>query len=156
MASPAFATPGKPNLPDFLIFLTTVEIPIEVLPVDSPWPGYALAQAIDLVLRLPCSPGILYTLACYNGATHILFAITPDQTGQTYFKEKRSSAGFALNQPATGLVVSASDQGTSSTNAVPDWAKGLTVGQLDFYKTPWGRVYLQYQQSYGPTIVGLT
>ena len=153
-----FVTPGTPNLTDFLTFLSNqVQIPSAALPAGSPWPGYALAQAIGLVVNPPAPPvPVAYSLACYNGATHILFNITPDQPGETYFTNARSTAGFGLVQPSMGLIGAASDQGTSSTTVVPDWAKTLTIGQLDFYKTAWGRSFLAWNQSYGPTIWGLT
>ncbi|OZA90584.1 MAG: hypothetical protein B7X56_02395 [Burkholderiales bacterium 34-67-9] len=99
---------------------------------------------------------ILYTLAVYNGATHILFSITPDQPGITYFAAARAADGYGLVIPSTGLTSGASDQGTSGNLVVPDWAKRLTVQQLNFFKTDWGRVFLEWNQSYGPTIWGLT
>ena len=159
-----FATPDSPNLSDFLLFLGTVQIPVAALPANSAWPGYAFTQAQALV---PCDagiPGITFSLATYNCATHQLFLITPDQTGQTYFASARSNAapqggqpgGFALIQPSSGLVASTSDESTSTTLANPDWVKGMTITQLGFAKTPWGREYLGYLQSYGSTIWGLT
>ena len=158
LAGPAgggFLSPLTPNFIDFLTFLTTtVQIPTIALPLTSPWPGYAFNHALTLTPL--AGAGIADSLAVYNCATHILFGITPDQSGQTYFAQARSNTGFGLNLPSTGLVAATSDQATSTTLASPDWAKGLTVSQLDFYKTPWGRQYLGYIQSYGPSIVGLT
>ena len=157
--SGGFVTPNRPNLPDFLVFLQTVNIPEAALPDDSPYPGYALNQAIALVLQPPFLPGIAYTLACYNCATHLLFVITPDTPPSNYFATMRGTTaeGLGLVVPSTGLVSdSANDQGTSVSLAEPKWAKGLTVGQLGFFKTPWGREYLSYQQSYGPSVWGLT
>ncbi|HUW79729.1 MAG TPA: hypothetical protein VMV54_02395 [Acidocella sp.] len=153
-----FVTPDTPNLPDFLTFLgNSVQIPSVALPSNSAWPGYALNQAIGLTLAPPSLPApIMYTLAVYNCATHVLFQITPDQTGQTYFTNARSAAGYGLIQPSTGLIVGAADQGTSGNMAVPEWASKLTVGQLDFFKTPWGRAYLAWTQSYGPNVWGIT
>lgn len=154
-----FVSPTSPNLADFQTFLAgTVQIPATALPSSSPWPGYALTQAQALVLVFPGVPGILYTLAVYNCATHLLFVITPDVSGQNYFANARSnsSTGFALVMPSTGLVQNVSDQGTSTSNIPPVWGGGLTVGQLGFMKTPWGRAYLEWQQSYGPTIVALS
>jgi hypothetical protein len=160
-----FATPTNPNLADFVVFLnTSVQIPVVALPVNSPWPGYAFTQAMALVPCYAGVPGIMYSLAVYNCATALLFLITPDQVGQTYFTSARSNAapqggqpgGFALIQPSAGLVASTSDETTSTTLANPDWVKGLTIGQLQFAKTPWGREYLSFIQSYGPTIWGLT
>ena len=166
--STGFATPGTPNLPDFLAFLaTSVQIPAAALPPSSAFPGYALEQAIALVLCPPAglAAPVMYSLACYNCATHLLFLITPDQPGQTYFQGMRSSAptttgstggGFGLNAPSTGIVVTTFDQGTGSTVTAPEWAQNMTIDQLGYFKTPWGREYLAWQQKYGSTIWGLT
>lgn len=164
-ATNGFLLPNQPNIIDFWYFLrTSVRIPIANLPNNSPFPQYALDQAIILTL---CAPvGILYTLAVYNCATHIVYKITPDTAASDYFRNARSAPGkggngsggdgFALVAPSTGLVAASSDETTSSTLTSPDWAKRLTIGELDFFRTPWGRTYLEYQQSYGPTIIDLT
>lgn len=148
---------------DFDYWLSTsVGIPTSAWPggdiTTSPWPGYALDHAKELVPCYAGIPGIVYTLAVYNCATHLVFAIAPDQTGQTYFVGKRSNTpeGFSLLTPSTGLVVAASDVNSSTTYTAPKWADGLTATQLGFFKTPWGREYLGFIQSYGPTIWGLT
>jgi hypothetical protein len=160
-----FVTPDTPNLTDFLTFLAeSVQIPVAALPVSSVWPGYAFNQAIALVLNVPGVPGIMYSLAVYNCATALLFLITPDVQGQTYFADARSSAvstnfpsgGFGINSPSTGLVVSTSDESTSTTLTAPTWAAGMNIDDLGYYKTPWGRYYLAFQQKYGSTIWGLT
>lgn len=159
----SFLTPLTPNLTDFTTFLTTsVQIPSAALPTNSPWIGYAFNQAMDYCPSL--GGGVIYTLAVYNCGTALLFLITPDQTGQTYFADARNSApstnfpngGFGLNVPRTGLVDASADESTSSHLVAPKWAAGLTVGQLGFYATPYGRQYLSYIQSYGPSVVGLT
>ena len=158
-----FITPLVPNLTDYTTFLTTsVQIPTAALPTNSPWIGYSFNQAMDLTTSL--GGGVIYTLAVYNCATHLLFAITPDQSGQTYFADARSSktstnfpnGGFGLNVPTTGLVVSTSDEGSSTSLTAPKWASMLTVGQLGFFATVYGRYYLSYIQSAGSSIVGLT
>jgi len=152
-----FANPNTPNLPDYLVFLNTqVQIPKTALPSDSPWPGWVFYQAQQLVLQNPMPIGIWYSLAVYNCATHLLFMTAPDQPGQTYFADARSSTGYSLITPSTGLVLSSNDQGTGASLIAPKWGDGLTVQQLDMYKTPWGRWYLTYAQSYGPTIVALS
>lgn len=152
-----FVAPNTPNMVDFLIFLgTSVGIPAQALPLGSPWPQYAFTQVLNLTLAPGVVPGILYSLAVYNGATHLLMAITPDQPGQNYFVTARSTSGFSLVTPSTGLVVASTDEGTSVTLESPEWAKRMTVDQLQYFRTPWGRTWLQWQQSYGPTIVALT
>jgi len=157
--SGAFLFPNTPNIADFLTFLaTSVQIPVAALPYSSPWPGYAFNQAMLTVIRIPVPLGVLYPLAVYNLATAILFAITPDVSGQNYFALKRGpgAGGFNLNAPSTGLVVASSDVSTSVTLVPPTWAAGLTIGQLELAKTPWGREYLSFAQSFGPTIWGVT
>ena len=154
----AFTDLTTPNITDFWTFLdTSVQIPTSALPANSVWPQYALNQILDLILQPPGGSGLLLCLAAYNGATHILLSITPDQSGQTYFADARGNgpSGFNLVNPSTGIVQASSDQSTSQSLATPDWAKMMTVGDLDFYKTPWGRYFLNWQQSYGPTIWGL-
>lgn len=157
-ATNGFLLPLQPNILDFWFFITnSVQIPVSALPLNSPWPQYALTQALLLVQRCP-GAGVLYTLACYNCATHLLYMIAGDQLNSNYFRTARSSAseGFGLIQPSTGLVVTTSDNGTSAGLAEPKWAPNLTVTQLGFMKTPWGREYLGFIQSYGPNIVAVS
>jgi hypothetical protein len=170
-----FLWPQRPNIIDFTWWLqTNVSIPEAALPTSSPYPQYALWQALELVLcdrGLPygatyvdCSVpvprnlwgGISYTLATYNCATHLLLGIAPDMPGQNFFTAARSNSGFNIVNPSTGLVAAASDVTTSSTLTPPKWASGLTVSQLGFMKTPYGREYLAYNQAYGPTVWGVT
>jgi hypothetical protein len=152
-----WTNPTTPNLTDFETFLSTsVLVPTAALPADSPWPQYALNRAIRLVLRVPGCPSAEYVDAVYNCATHVLLSIAVDQPGQSYFTGQRAREGLALIVPPTPIVIASSDEQTSQSTAEPDWASGLTIGQLDFFKSPWGRVYLNHNQSYGPAIWGLT
>lgn len=162
-----FLLPHTPNVVDFLWWLnTSVQIPPAALPVSSQWPQYALWQALELVLREEQprhwphgnhSGSIMYVLACYNCSTHLLLSITPDVPGQNFFASARGNGagGYSLVNPSTGIIAATSDESTSATLASPDWAKRLTIGDLDFFKTPWGRYYLNYNQSFG-TLWGLT
>jgi hypothetical protein len=149
-----FSNPTAPNLPDYTIFLYNhVEINPLYLPANSPFIQYALNRSIALTLNIPsaCIPGIEYTIAVYNGATHIQLAITPDVGADgafyTFFRDKRKD--YDLLKPAVGLELATSDQGTSFTYAVPDSLKQLTLTDLDFYKTSWGRNWLAFQQDFG-------
>lgn len=152
-----FLTPNTPNIVDFEWFLRdSVQIPTSALPITSPWPTFALAQALEMV---PCGPGgVLYSLAVYNCATHVLFEITPDVAGQNYFAVKREGGanGFGLVGPIAGIVAATSDESTSTTLSSPDWTKKITATQLEFFRTPWGRKYLGWIQNAGPNVVGLT
>ena len=143
----AWANPNSPNLPDFILFgQNSMGIDPLYLPVDSPWYGYAFNRAMGLVINVVGS-GIDYTLAVYNCAGHILLEIAPDQTGRTFFKDARDSYG--LMKPTVGVVSSSSDDGTSESIAVPEALKQLTLGDLQFMKTYWGREYLAYSQDFG-------
>ena len=174
----SFVTPSTPNLVDFTTYIeTSVQIPTAALPTNDPFIGYAFDIALATCISGPTwcgipgsttagpsALGVLYPLAVYNLGVATLFQITPDQPGQTYFADARSSAvsanfpsgGFGLNQVSTGLVVSSSDEGTSATLVAPTWAANLTIGQLQLMKTYWGQSYLDYAQKYGPNIWGVT
>lgn len=119
----------------------------------SPFPGYAFNRAMGLTIRAPHCGGSDYTLAVYNCAGHVQLTITPDQPGRTYFADRCKLYG--LDKPSGGLVSGASDNGTSSTLAVPDALQQLTIGDLMFFKSPWGREYLSYAQDFGG-VWGLT
>jgi hypothetical protein len=147
----AFANPNTPNLPDFLLFIQDyVGINPLFLPSDSPFPGYALGQGLRYIVR--ARGGVDYTLAVYNASTHILIRITPDQPGRNKepgsFTKMRED--FGLNRPvAAGVVASTSDNSTGVTLAVPDSLKQLTLGDLNFMKTPFGQEAISYNQDFG-------
>jgi len=159
-----WVTPGTPNLPDYTLFVSGVMgIDPLYLPPDSPFLGYAFYRALQLVIDIPTRPwswnwppvplngGIEYTLAVYNCAGHIQLVITPDQVvnGTAYDFFKRQRIDNQLLQTVVGLPASTSDEGTSVTNAVPDAMRQLTIGDLGFMKTYWGRSYLEYAQDFG-------
>lgn len=152
----SWSNPNAPNLPDFVLFArNAMGVAPEYLPADSPFFGYAFNQALNLVLTgNGAIAGNDYTLAVYNCAGHILLRITPDQSGRTFFAEQVKKYG--LDKLSAGMVASASDTGTASTIAVPEALKELTLGDLNFMKTPWGRAYLSYAQDYGPSVWGLS
>lgn len=120
-------------------------------PVDntsgSPFPEYALTQARNLVIQAPTVPGSEYTLACYNCAGHILLGILPEQPGSPLLPEVRKRLGYYSGN--FGIIQSAADQGTSDSLAIPDALKELTLEDLGFVQTVWGRKYLSYNQSFG-------
>lgn len=111
----------------------------------SPWPGYAFDQAMLTVNDVLCGPA--YTLAVYNCAAHILISTAPDLPGQTYFATLRDN--FDLLDASSGVISSSSDQGTSNSFSVPPALQNVTVRDLWFFKTPYGRAYLGYAQSFG-------
>ncbi len=155
-----WANPNAPNLPDYTQFVQNVMgISTVYLPANSPFLGYALQRAQNIVLNVPTQlPGFEYTWAVYNCAGHIQLTITPDQVvdgvSYSYFTDQRKSHDLLLT--VSGVVASSSDDGTSVSNAVPDALKELTIEDLGFMRTPWGRAYLSYAQDFGPTVWGLS
>ena len=148
-----FVTPNTPNVTDYTTFLqTSVGIPVSALPADSPWITYAFNQGLALTAYIPTITPIVYVLAVYNCATHLQIKITPDQPAQTYFSTLRGSGegGFNLVGVPTSVLSGSADQGTSQAMAVPESLKNLTLTDLDFMRTPWGRDWIQYGQDIGP------
>lgn len=121
----------------------------------SPYLQWAFIGASAVTLVPPsCMPPILYVMAVYNYGMHKLLKIGQDQPGQQFFTTQRTA--FNLLSFKAGPVGASADQATSSTLVTPDFLKGLTMGDLDLLLTPWGREYLDYSQSYGPNIVGVS
>lgn len=157
-----FITPSTPNIADYTTFLQNIGMNTTVLPANSPWIGYAFDQAVTLTNSYgqfgsaACyggvsAPNISYTLAVYNCGAHIQIKITPDQTGQTFFTGLRSPPpnGYGLVQFVPGVVDTAGDQGTDAGLVVADFFKNITLMDLNFLLTPYGREYLAYAQQYG-------
>lgn len=150
----SWSNPNSPNIGDFMLFLQdSMEIPPSAIPASNTWPQYALNRALNLVLSIPTVSALEYTLAVYNCAGHIFLRITPDNPNICYLKEVR--AQFALLKFVAGVIESTSDESTSSSAAVPEGLRNLTVGDLNFILTPWGREYLSFQQDFGD-IAGLS
>lgn len=152
-----WANPNTPNLPDYTLFVSGVMgISTVYLPADSPFLGYAFNRALQMVINV--QGGLEYTLAVYNCAGHIQLTITPDQVvggvARTFFQDQRRD--LDLLHPVVGLVASSSDESTSVTNAVPDAMRQLTISDLGFMRTIWGREFLAYNQDYGASVWGLT
>ena len=60
-----------------------------------------------------------------------------------------------MNVLSYGMVTSASDQGTSAGQQIPDQIANLTLMGLDMMKTPWGRMYLMIAGQWG-TLWGIS
>lgn len=145
-----------PTLAGFQAYLTNnVQIPTSALPTDSPYPGYAYNNAIELVnLAIQAASTLIYTEAVYALATSNLLNFCPDQPGQTYFADIRSK--WDMNSFLAGTVGAANDQGTSDSLIVPDYFRLFTVADLQMLKDPYGRRYIGFAQKYGTNIWGLT
>jgi hypothetical protein len=153
-----FATPGQPNVPDYLTFIRQgLGIGQAFLPDDSLWIQATFDMAIGTVglfLRCADTTGNIYTLAVYNFAADRLLNFALDTPGECYFRDVRASLGINSFQP--GLLTSSADQGTSQSFQVIESAKNMTITDLQMMKTPYGRVYLDFAQSYGSNVWGLT
>jgi hypothetical protein len=144
----AWANPNTPNLPDYTLFVQdAMGISVLYLPSNSPFLQWTLDRALALVIQIPCAAGADYTLAVYNCAGHLLLETAQDQEGRDYFKTTRTDLG--LNQFTAGVVASTSDQSTSMSLATPDALHQLTISDLGFMRTLYGRAYLSYNQDFG-------
>jgi hypothetical protein len=163
--------PSGPTLAGFVAFIQdNMQISTNDLPTTSPVIGMALAVALGLVNRqlgvawvpqtdsagvqlLP-NPTSIYTLAVYNLAADNLINYAQDQPGRTLFKRLRkkfNTLGFV-----SGIIQSATDEGTSESMVVMEAAKNFTLSNLQNLKTPWGRQYLAFAQDYGPSTWGIS
>lgn len=141
---------NPPTLAGFQDFVSNyMNIPASALPVGAPAVAFAFQIATDLVNPvLNCVSPDLFTLATYNLAGSNLIEYAPDQSGMTYFADLR--AAFKINSFAPGLVNSTSDNGTSMSLEMPEFAKNLSLSDLQLLKTPWGRRYLEISSKFGP------
>lgn len=74
--------------------------------------------------------------------------------GTNFFATQRAT--YHLLSFSAGAISSSADQGTSENTINPEFFKYLTFSDLNVMLTPWGRAYLAYAQTYGPTVVELT
>lgn len=114
-----------------------------------------LQIAIDIVNdTLAQGSADIYVLAIYNFGADRIFNFAPDVTGSTYFADQRKA--WNLLTPTTGMVSSAGDEGTSTGILNIEAMKSFTLQDLQTFKTPYGRQYMAFAQTYGPTIWGMT
>jgi hypothetical protein len=143
-----------------------------ILPDDSIYIGgsynFSGMTVNSLLAAVPNPDPVNYTdflgLAIYNYGGHVLVSTAQDlpnaptipgtNPALPYFANLRKK--FNLEGFTAGIVTSASDNGTSTGLAVPDWYKDLSFQDLELIKTPWGRAYLAMAQAYGPNVWGLT
>ena len=124
--------------------ITTMQLPDASTDIDA---------ALNLALALVYAPmqnasQLIYDSAVYNLGGSNLIEFASDQTGQTFFADMRKK--FNINGFVPGVIQSASDEATSESMLVPDFMKNLTMADLQYIKTPWGRTYLSYAQRIGP------
>jgi hypothetical protein len=132
-----------------------------VLPDDAPVIPVAYQVAVDYVsLQLLQAAPNEYLLAVYNLGMSNLINYAPDvqppvvyKDGLPYFAYFRSK--WKINDFVSGVIQSASDEGTSDSLVVPKSLENLTLDDLQHLKDPYGRRYLSLEQKVG-TLWGLT
>ena len=137
-----------------------MQIPTAYLPLTNPTIAWVLAISMNTVnpdlayIGNTAAGGLpatnMYNVAVYNLAGSLLINMAQDQPGYTYFSDLRDALG--ITSFSVGVVQSSADASTSESLLVPEFAQGLTVGNLQQLKDPYGRLYLQIAQSYGPTV----
>jgi hypothetical protein len=145
----------QPTFAGFVNFVRMgMGIGTDNLPDDSIWLVYAYNVAIAVVnLGLAAVGGPIYMLSVYNLAADNLINYAQDTPPSTYFADLRKF--YKIGSLVPGLIQSTSDQGTSESLMIPDALKDLTLANLQNLKTPWGRQYLAWAQSWG-TVWGLS
>lgn len=171
----------QPTLAGFQNFITTVMgISTTILPADSPVIGFALSVALSIVNKqLQCvavpqtdgagaslnSGGLtIYALAVYNLAGSNLLSYAQDQPGAPNVRGSKPPMPFFawtrkqynINGFVSGVIQSAADETTSESMVVMDAAKQFTMANLQQLKDPYGRQYLAFAQSAGPTTWGMS
>ena len=142
-----------PTLTGYTTYLREiVGINTTVLPDGSPVIefsyNFSLNETLPLLAIIPQIPEeFMYTTAVYNLATHVLVTWAQDQPNQDFFTKLQRQ--YNLHSLVAGAVEAASDETTSTKLKVPKFFDNITFANLDFMKTPWGRMYLEIVQSFG-------
>ena len=154
IGTPSVSSFNTPSLDNYLAWLRSQGFTDAALPADSMFIALTYDAALLIVNNALVAGGpMIYTLAVYNLAADMLVNWAPDEAGSTYFLDLRTSFGtFAF---APGVVTSSSDGGSSTSLTNLESMKDFTLANLQNLKTPYGRQYLAFAQSFGP-IWGLT
>lgn len=152
------ATP--PTVTGFISFIQNVmQIKATYLPTNAPVIQEAFDVAMAVVnqflalVPVGTSGQSIYSLAVYNLAGDNLINFAPDQEGFTYFKELRES--FGINSFRAGVIQTGGDEGTQAAIIPPEWTQMLTMADLQYIKTPYGRQYMAFAQRFG-TLWGMS
>lgn len=161
---------NEPSLARFITFIRTIMgIDTTVLPDGSAVIPIALKVALALVnqdLRqvtgqlcppIDDHPISMYVWAVYNLAGDNLLNYAQDLPDAAIVPGSDPPAAFFANTRrvwnvngfVSGIIQSASDNGTGESMVVMDAAKNFTLGNLQNLKTPYGRAYLALSQDMG-------
>jgi hypothetical protein len=149
-----------PTEAGFLTWLQqVVGFTTSVLPADSIYIDIAFNASISKVYCLiQCVDPYQYMLAVYNLGTSFIINMVQDQPGGPTFPGSGDPGvpywaglrqSFGANSFTGGVISATSDETTSQTMTLPDWAASLTISDLQNLKDPYGRAYLAIAQSSG-------
>lgn len=160
-----------PTLAGFLLFIRGIMgITTVVLPDNSASIPFALDVAKAIVNPYLAAVGIgspayssFYTLAVYNLAGSNLINYAQDLPDAAEVPGSDPPAPFFawlrkkwnINGFVSGVINSASDEGTSESMTVQKAAEDFTLADLQYLKDPYGRQYLAFAQRFG-TLWGLS
>jgi hypothetical protein len=157
---------GAPSLAGFNWFIRNIMgIPPMYLPDDAgiiPW-AYEISVA-TVNQRFACVPSnstpnsqIIYSQMVYNLGGHFVILWAPDVPG-VYYKIDQNDVGigyfaflrqnFGMNTFAPGVVEESDDETTRTKLHVPKSLENLTIQDLEYTKTPYGRTYLGEAQKW--------
>lgn len=161
-----FATILPVSIAGFTSFIrNNMGIDSTILPDNDPVIPMALQIAVDIVNpALNDAVPDIYVLAVYNLGGDNIINFAADQPNAPVIPGSDPPAPFFRNSRNVynclkfipGVVQSASDEGTSTGYLVQDAAEQFTLANIQQLKTPWGRQYLAFAQSYGPAAWGLS
>lgn len=158
--SPPSGCPGiqPPTLAGFQTFIVnTMGISNAILDPNDSVICMAFTVALDMVnTAIACISPDIYTLAVYNLGGSNIINFAQDQVGApdylntnlpffAYLRQKYNILGYV-----SGTIQAASDVSTSETMVVPDYAKDMSLYELQLAKDPFGRRYLSFAQMFGP------
>lgn len=144
-----------PTLAGFLTFIrTAMGITTAQLPDSSPVISMAYDVAIEIVnVALNYASSTIYTLAVYNLAGSNVINFAQDTPPSTYFADIRKQWNVLNFIP--GVIQGSGDEGTNQSFLVPEFMKNFTLANLQQIKDPFGRQYIMFAQSFGPTVFGM-
>jgi len=175
----------QPSLAGFIDFIfNRMQVPTTALsnidPLINEIYNYALQTANFKLLfipqppfpspfPLPAAPSInpypsLYAIAVYNLGGDALVNAALDASGAPTIAGTNPPVKFwaytrslyKIDNFLAGVVQSTSDNGSSTSLAIPEMMQQLNLMDLQTLKTPWGRRYMQIAQQMGPTDWGIS
>lgn len=152
----------RATLAGFILFIRNVMgISVEVLPDDAPVICVAFEVALAIVFRALKIEPLIYELAVYNLAGSNLISYAQDAPGAPVYKDGMKFFAalrkeWNTNGFVSGVISETHDESTGTSLVVQQAAQNFTLANLQQLKDPYGRAYLAFAQSYGPSIWGLT